>query len=92
VVTSYVNSKKNPKKLYLLSDVWSYNKGVESRQQQQQQRGNTMFVKFNKDEKKIIGKLVKAGNDLYCNGQGWHFNDICFASFKDFWKFCESKV
>jgi len=49
-----------------------------------------MLVKFNKEEKKIIGKLVKDGNDLYCDGQGWHFNDICFASFKDFWKFCES--
>lgn len=91
MVTSYVNSKKNPKKLYLLSGVCPYNVGVESRQQQLIKE-KTMLVKFNKDEKKIIGKLVKDGNDLYCNGQGWHFNDICFASFKEFWKFCESKV
>ena len=46
-----------------------------------------MLVKFNKDEKKIIGKLVKAGNDLKCDARGWWFNNFCFASFKDFMVF-----
>ena len=51
-----------------------------------------MFVKFNKEEIALFQKLTAAGNDIICRGEGYYFNDICFASYKDFWKFCESKV
>ena len=50
-----------------------------------------MFM-LNKEEKKIIGKLVKDGNDLYCDGQGWHFNEKFFESYREFFKFCKDQL
>jgi len=43
-----------------------------------------MLTKFNKNDKVIIDSLIADGNDLFCDGRGWWFNNFCFASFKDF--------
>jgi hypothetical protein len=45
-----------------------------------------------KSEKAVFGKLVSDGNDLYVSGDGWHFNEMVFQSFREFWKFCQDQL
>ena len=45
-----------------------------------------------KSEKAVFGKLASDGHDLYVNGDGWHFDGLCFESFSEFFKFCQSQV
>lgn len=51
-----------------------------------------MFATYTKAQKAVFGKLVSQGNDLYCAGDGWHFNDIVFTSFKEFYQFCKDQL
>tara|TARA_R110002074_G_scaffold150172_2_gene303106 strand:+ start:281 stop:511 length:231 start_codon:yes stop_codon:yes gene_type:complete len=53
---------------------------------------NTMLVKLNKEEKKIIGTLVKAGSDVHCCGDGWVLDGEVFESYKDFIAFCKVRT
>lgn len=45
-----------------------------------------------KSEKVVFGKLVSKGNDLYVDGKGWHFNEMVFESFREFWEFCQDQL
>ena len=51
-----------------------------------------MLVKLNKEEKKIIGTLVKAGSDVHCCGDGWVLEGEVFESYKDFIAFCNVRT
>lgn len=54
-------------------------------------KGKAMF-NLTKSEKAVFGKLASDGHDLYVNGDGWHFDGLCFESFSEFFKFCQSQV
>jgi len=42
-----------------------------------------------KTRKALFASLVSKGHDLYVDGQGWHFDDKCFESYRVFVTFCE---
>ena len=61
------------------------------RQQNTRHKGKAMF-NLTKSEKVVFGKLVSKGNDLYVDGKGWHFNEMVFESFREFWEFCQDQL
>ena len=55
-------------------------------------KGNTMFATYTKAQKLVFKELADRGEDLYCAGDGWHFNDIIFTSFREFFSFCKDQL
>jgi|LULG01.1.fsa_nt_gb hypothetical protein len=51
-----------------------------------------MMLNLTASEKALFGKLVSDGHNLYVDGDGWHFDDLCFESFSEFLKFCQSQA
>lgn len=41
---------------------------------------------LNKEEKKIVGKLVKAGYECTVRGDGWYIDEDKYDTFAEFWK------
>ena len=93
-ITTYVNSRK----LFILSRIagrWGCKVPIYKVQSpynnNDTRKGKAMF-NLTKSEKAVFGKLVSQGNDLYVDGSGWHFNEMVFESFREFWKFCQDQL
>ena len=51
-----------------------------------------MFATYTKAQKAVFGKLVSQGNSLYVDGSGYHFNEISFTTFREFFSFCKDQL
>ncbi len=49
------------------------------------------MIYCDKTRKALFASLVSKGHSLFVDGDGWHFDNDVFDSFRDFVNFCESQ-
>ena len=51
-----------------------------------------MFATYTKAQKLVFKELADRGEDMYVDGDGFHFNALVFDTFREFFSFCKDQL